>query len=267
MPVPFDIDMLAFLWINLKTIFSTKRRLRESTRRIPMQFAFEEVPVEKLTQAQKDYMKPIDDQLASLNYFPLATFRITNFNFGTTLHRRYSNPTDPVSCALSIIEVKVKVGEVESVRNTWNIEFATRFLDGRLLITRSKSMKSLFDQPPWRITQDCPNVTSVTALKRRHDARARELGPPRAAREGHCQNFRGAAGRARALFQFSTRAWNLQNCPGRGRLRYIRENPPPCPSQPLFAFRTAALCSETAILRTSRSGFPIVRHFEAWPHD
>lgn len=178
MAVPFDIDMLAFLWINLKTVLSTKRRLRESTRRIPMQFAFEEVPVEKLTQAQKDYMKPIDDQLASLNYFPLATFRITNFNFGTTLHRRYSNPTDSVSCALSIIEVKVKVGEVESVRNTWKIEFATRFPDGRLLITRSKSLKSLFDQPPWRITQDCPNVTSAAALKRRHDARARELGAP-----------------------------------------------------------------------------------------
>ena len=178
MSIPFDTDMLAFLWVNLKTILSTKQRLRDSTRRIPMKFAFEEVPVEELTQPQKHYMKPIDDQLAALNYFPLATFRVTNFNFGTTLHRRYSNPIDPVSCALTIIEVKVKVGEVESVRNTWSIEFASRFPNGQRLITRSKSMNALFDQPPWRITQDFPNATNAAELKRKHDARARELGVP-----------------------------------------------------------------------------------------
>ena len=178
MSIPFDIDMLAFLWINLKTVLSTKQRLRESTHRIPMKFAFEEVPIEKLTQAQKDYMKPVDDQLAALNYFPLATFRITNLNFGTTLHRRYSNPTDPVRCALTIVEIRAKVGQVESVKNSWSIEFASRFPDGRLLITRTKSLKSLFDQPPWRITEDCPNITNPAALKHKHDARASEMGIP-----------------------------------------------------------------------------------------
>lgn len=178
MAIPFDLDLPLFLWINLKTILGTKKRLSESTRRIPMKFAFEEVPDGKLTQAQKDYMKPVDDQLAALHYFPVATFRITNFNFGTTLHRRYSKPTDPVSCALSIVEVKVKVGERESVRNSWKLEFTTRFPDGRRLSTRCKSLKSLFDEPPWRITQDCPNITSAPALKRKHDARAEGLGVP-----------------------------------------------------------------------------------------
>ncbi|HYL84998.1 MAG TPA: hypothetical protein VE263_12245 [Candidatus Angelobacter sp.] len=170
--------MLAFLWVNLKLILGTKQRLRESTRRIPMRFAFEEVPAEKLTQAQKDYMKPVDDQLAALNYFPLATFRITNFNFGTTLHRRYGNPTDPVSCALTIVEVKAKVGETEAVKNSWKVKFASKFPDKRILTTSSKSLKSLFDQPPWRIAQNYPNATNLSELKRKHDARARELGAP-----------------------------------------------------------------------------------------
>lgn len=178
MAIPFDLDLPLFLWINLKTILGIKKRLRESTRRIPMKFAFEGVPDEKLTQAQKDYMKPVDDQLAALHYFPVATFRITNFNFGTTLHRRYSKPTGPVSCALSIVEVKAKVGQMESVRNTWTLEFASRFPDGTRLITHSKSLKSLFDQPPWRVTQDCPNITSAAALKRKHDARAEGMGVP-----------------------------------------------------------------------------------------
>jgi len=178
MAIPFDIDLPVFLWINLKTILGTKQRLRESNRRIPMKFAFEEIPVEKLTQAQKDYMKPMDDQMAALNYFPLATFRITNFNFATNLLRRYSNPADPASCALTVVEVKVKVGEVEGVKNAWSVEFVSRFPDGRRLITSSKSLQSLFDQPSWRITQNFPNVTNLSELKRKHDARARELGVP-----------------------------------------------------------------------------------------
>lgn len=178
MTAPFDLDLPVFLWISLKTILGTKRRLRESTRRIPLKFAFEEVPADQLTQAQRDYMRPISNQLAALNFFPFATFRITNFNFGKTLHCRYSNPTDPASCSLNIVEVKAKVGDVESVRNSWSVEFVTRFPDGRRLITRSKSLKSLFDEPPWRITRDYPNISSLAELKRKHDIRARDLGVP-----------------------------------------------------------------------------------------
>jgi hypothetical protein len=178
MSIPFDTDMLVFLWVNLKTILGTKQRLRESKRRIPMKFEFEEIPTDQLTQVQKDYMKPVDDQLAALNYFPLATFRVKNFNLSSNLLRRYSNPTSPVSCALTVVEVKAKVGDLESVRNTWNVEFASRFPDGRRLVTCNSSLKSLFDQPPWRITQHYPNVTNLAELKRRHDARVQELGVP-----------------------------------------------------------------------------------------
>jgi hypothetical protein len=176
MSIPLDMDMLVFLTVNLKLILGTKQRAARSTRRIPMKFQFVEIPAEQLTQAQRAYLKPIDDQLAALNYFPLATFRISNF--GANLLRRYSNPTDPVSCALTVVEVKVKVGETEGVRNSSHVEFASRFPDGRRLITRNMSRKSLFDQPPWRTTQDCPNVTNLSELKRKHDARAQGIGIP-----------------------------------------------------------------------------------------
>ena len=178
MSIPFDLDMLVFFWVNLKVILGTKQRLRQSTRRIPMKFDFGEIPAEKLTQAQKDYLKPIDDQLAALNYFPLATFRARNVNSGTNLLRRYTNPADPASCALTVVEVKVKVREVEGVKNSWNVEFVSRFPDGRRLITQNMSQKSLFDQPPWRTTQHCPNVINLAELKRKHDARAQGLGIP-----------------------------------------------------------------------------------------
>lgn len=178
MPVPLDLDWPLFLWINLKTFLNTKRRASENTRRIPMKFAFEQVPDEKLTQAQKDYMKPTDDQMAALNYFPFGTLRITNFNFGKTLYRRYSNPADPASGSLNIVEVRTKVGEVEGVRTSWSVEFITRFPDGRRLITQSKPLKSLFDQPPWRLTRNYPNIRSLAELKREHDTRTRGLGAP-----------------------------------------------------------------------------------------
>lgn len=176
MSIPFDLDMLMFFTVNLKLILGTRERARKSTRRIPLKYQFVEIPAEQLTQAQRDYLKPIDDQLAALNYFPLATFRVANY--GANLLRRYSNPTDPVSCALTVVEVKVKVGETEGVRNSSHVEFASRFPDGRRLITRNLSRKSLFDQPPWRITQDCPNVTNLSELKRKHDARAKGIGIP-----------------------------------------------------------------------------------------
>ena len=143
-PIPIDLDWPIFLWITLKTILNSKRRHRESTRHIPFRFALEEVPDKRLTQAQKDYLKPIDEHMAALNYFPFGTFRITNLNFGKSLHRRNSNPTDPASGSLNIIEVRAKIGGVESVRNSWSFEFITRFPDGRRLSTRSKSLNSLF---------------------------------------------------------------------------------------------------------------------------
>lgn len=176
MSVPFDIDMLSFLLSNLKVLFGSKVQLRKNSRPIPMKYDFEEIPPEGLSAAQNSFLQSIDKQLAEINYFPLCTFRARNY--GTNLLRRYRNPLDTASCALTVIEVRTTVGGTTTVKQSASLEFATRFSDGRLLITQNAELKSLMDQPPYRIRQSVPNAASFAELKRKHDARAGELGVP-----------------------------------------------------------------------------------------
>lgn len=91
--------------------------------------------------------------------------------------RRYLKPTDPASCALTIVEVKVKIGDTESVKTSSHVTFRTRFSDETVLTTRNMSLKSLLDRPPYSIIQECRRVASLAELKRRHDARAAQMGP------------------------------------------------------------------------------------------
>jgi hypothetical protein len=179
MPIPWDADILIFLWTTVKTVFTSKQRLRAAKRAIPVHEELEEVPEDTLTQAQKDYVRPYDSQLAALNYFPTLNHRVTNYkNLGRHLVRCYSNPADTASCKLTIVEVKVKVGDVESVKTSSNVNFRTRFSNGKSLTTRNMSLKSLMDRPPYSIMQECRHTTSLTELKRLHDKRVAQLGAP-----------------------------------------------------------------------------------------
>lgn len=175
MPIPFDLDLPFFLWTMSKVLFHSKSSLRKNTRPIPLHFEYEELSDPQLTPAQREYMKPFDDQLAKLNYRPQCTFRAKNF--GSNLLRRYVHPTDTATCALTIVEVKVEVSGVTNARNAFALEFASRLANGNLFLTFSKPQPSLFDQPPFRITQDFPNATNFAELKKLHDAKARTLGP------------------------------------------------------------------------------------------
>jgi hypothetical protein len=174
MPIPFDLDLPIYLWSTLKVLFGSKTRLRQNTKPIPVRFEFEELSESQLTAAQLEYLKPFDLQLARLNYRPLCTFRARNY--GANLLRRYMNSADAASCALTVVEVKASVNGVVCVRNSSYVEFATRLSNGDRFTTRNMAQKSLFDQPPYRITQDFLNVTDLAELKRRHDARAQSLG-------------------------------------------------------------------------------------------
>lgn len=159
----------------LKVVFNSKDRLRKNTRPIPFRFEYEEIWPEQLTPVQREYMKPFDTQLTQLGYRAQCTFRARNF--GSNFLRRYIHPTDAATCGLTIVEVKVNINGVENVRNACALEFATRLVNGNLFLTRSNPQPSLFDQPPFRITQDFPNVTDLAELKRRHDAKAKTLQP------------------------------------------------------------------------------------------
>ena len=170
-----DADLFAFFWTTAVVIFGSKAQVQSNTRRIPMKYDLQEVPESQLTQAQKDYLKPLDAQLEVLNYRPECTYRAANY--GQNLMRRYSNPADPASCEVTIVEVRAKVGNAETVRNANTVNFTSRLSDGRWLITRNMPLKSVMDRLPNHIMQEAPNTTALAALKRKHDARAAQLGP------------------------------------------------------------------------------------------
>lgn len=175
MPLLPDGDLAAFLWTTAIVIFKGKAQIQKNVRLVPRQYDLCEIADSQLTQAQKDYLKPIDAQLEALNYRPACTFRANHY--GKNLMRQYTNPADPASCELTVVEVKSKVGQVETVRNAHNISFTTRLSDGRRLITRNMPVKSVMDSPPHYILQECPGVTNLAALKKKHDVRAATRGP------------------------------------------------------------------------------------------
>jgi hypothetical protein len=179
MAIPFDLDLPVFLWATARVIFNRQARAQQLGRTIPVTPAYEEMPDPALTEAQRAYLRPFDEQLAALNYRPVCTYCATNFgNLGRNLMRRYSNPTDPAWCAVTVLELKVRVSQVEAVKTNSTVSFSTRFTDGKLLITRNMSQKTLGDQPPDRIFEECPQTTKISELKQRHDARASKMGTP-----------------------------------------------------------------------------------------
>lgn len=179
MAIPFDVDILTFVWTTAKIIFGRKKRAQKLRWAIPVQMEYEEIPDHELTQAQRDYIQPFDKQLAALNYHPDCTYRIGNFrNLGRNLLRHYHNPSDPASCTLMIVEMKTKVGEVEVVRTTSHVAFRTRFSNETHLITRNNARGTLGDRQPWSITQAFRALDALSELKRRHDASAAKMGPP-----------------------------------------------------------------------------------------
>jgi len=178
MSIPWDADILIFALTTAKIVLGGKQRLRESKRAIAVRDELQVIREDALTKAQKDYIRPFDEQLAKLNCFPDFTYCATNHrNYGQNLIRRYTNPTDSASCTLMIVELKVKVGDVESTTTSSNVAFRTRFASGKRLTTRNMSRKSLMDSPPDSIVQECRNTTNLAELKRQHEARAAELGP------------------------------------------------------------------------------------------
>ena len=177
MSIPWDADILIFALTTAKIVLGGKKRLRESKRAIAVHDELQAIREDALTKTQKDYIRPFDEQLAKLNYFTDFTYCVTNHrNYGQNLIRRYTNPTDSASCTLMIVELRVKVGDVESTTTSSNVAFRTRFANGKRLTTRNMSRKSLMDHPPHSIVQECRHTTNLAELKRRHDARAAELG-------------------------------------------------------------------------------------------
>jgi hypothetical protein len=176
MLIPVNLDLFAFFYTVGVILFGSLPRLRKNARAIPLQYQFEELPPEVLSEAQSKYLASYDKKLAAMNYSPVSTFRAVNFD--RALIRRYGNPMETSRCAVIILATTVKVKGKPSVTNSCTMEFITRFSDDKILITRNARLKSLMDNPDFRIVQDCPGVTEPSEMKRKHDARAAGLGCP-----------------------------------------------------------------------------------------
>ncbi|HXN22428.1 MAG TPA: hypothetical protein VOA41_06770 [Candidatus Dormibacteraeota bacterium] len=171
-----DTDLLVFLVTVGTMLTSSLPNLRRTAIPIPADCDFEELSPEALTEKQRQFLEPYDKKLAALNYHPVLTYHIKNY--GMNLVHRYINPGDPAAFMIIIVAVKTKVGSVESVNQSAFFNFMTEFADGKSLTTRNMKLKTLLDQPPELLVQDCPYVDDPAALKNRHDTRARSLGTP-----------------------------------------------------------------------------------------
>ena len=172
----FDIDLFAFLWTTVVVAFGSKSNLRKNSKPIPLRYTRKLLADSDLTPAQQNYIAPFDAQLLALGSQPLYTLTVTNY--GSNLVRGYTHPTDLASCTLTIVEVRTNVSGVQNFKNSQVVNFTTRLSDGRELVTRNMELRSLLDPPPYKIMQECTNVTSLAELKSRHDARAATLGTP-----------------------------------------------------------------------------------------
>src|SRR5208283_2790197 len=121
----------------------------------PLQLQFEEVPTAALTEAESKFLASHDAKLAAMNYRPVSTFRTVNY--GATLMRSYHNPAETSRCAVMIVATTVKRKGQPVVTNSCTMEFITRFADDRVLTTRNMRLKTLMDNPEFRILQECPN--------------------------------------------------------------------------------------------------------------
>jgi hypothetical protein len=179
MQIPFDADILIFAWTTAKIFFGSQVRAAGGQRAIPIEQEFEEVPDSALTPAQKNYVQPFDAQLAALHYRLDCSYRVRNTrSHGNNLVRRYCGATDAASCALTIVELKVRVGKTESVKTSSHLSFTTRFAGDQLLVTRNMALPSLLAQPPWRTVQEYRTAPNVGKLKAVHDQRAAQMGTP-----------------------------------------------------------------------------------------
>jgi hypothetical protein len=175
MRLPFDVDLLASLYTLGVIVFGSFPRLRRNSLAIPFQFNCEEVPPSAVTESQSKFLATYDAKLAAMNYWPVSTFRATNY--GNNLIRGYSNAAETSRCVVMLIATTVRLNGKSMVTNSCTVEFISKFADDRVLITRNAKIKVLSDNPDYRVVQECPTTSEPSELKRRHDGQAATMGP------------------------------------------------------------------------------------------
>jgi len=175
MRFPIDADLFFFL-AAIGNVLSSLPRLRSlPTSRIPVEYDIQEVQPSDLADGQAKSLSPYDEKLAAMNYLPVCTYRIANY--GHNLFRNYVNPVDTARCVVMIYELPSVQGSNPQT-NMCTVYFHTRFSDGTILTTQNSPVKSIMDQPPYQIVQECPGLTDPVQMKREHDRKAATMGQP-----------------------------------------------------------------------------------------
>jgi hypothetical protein len=165
-----------FLFTVGKILVAGPARLRRNLLFIPAEYDFEELASATLTEKQNEFVGRFDKKLAEMNYRPVCTCRIRNY--GSNLIRMHVSPSDRASCKVMVVETQVDVRGFPTSSNSSLVAFKTEFTDGKSLTTRTMRLKTVLDQPPEYIVQECPSLHNLQALKKRHDERATTLGVP-----------------------------------------------------------------------------------------
>jgi hypothetical protein len=174
MRFPVDADLFFFLASIASVVGSLPRLRKLPTSKIPVRYDIREVRPDALTDAQSRYFAPYDEKLAAMNYFPVCTYRLANY--GQNLFRTYTNPLDKARCELMVYELPaVKESKLPSA-DIFTMCFHTRFSDGTVLTTRNKAVKSILDQPPYWVVQECPGMSDPVQMKREHDRKSATMG-------------------------------------------------------------------------------------------
>ena len=176
MRFPLDVDLAVFLFVTGKILFTALPNLRQSVPHVPARYQIQNVPEASLTEAQARYFAPYDEKLAAMNYRPVCTYLISNF--GKILTRHYVNPAESSRCEVAIQELVLTVDGKQAFTSSCVLHFHTRFTDDRVLTTRNMKLKSVLDNPPYWVLQECPQIDDPAKLKRIHDARAQTMGSP-----------------------------------------------------------------------------------------
>jgi len=176
MQFPIDSDLAVFLYTVSKVLRSLPRLRRIPTSRVPKFYQIEKLDPSALTDRQAEYLAPYDEKLAAMNYWPVCTYRVTNY--GHNLMRNYVNPMESARCVILIHEVALRLKGRRSPTNSCTVSFHTRFSDATILTTRNMQLKTIMDRPPYQIVQERPEVSEPAELKREHDRKVATMGCP-----------------------------------------------------------------------------------------
>jgi hypothetical protein len=178
MRFPVDADLAVFVYTVGKVVFGSLPQLRRSVPNVPVNCEIEEVSASALSERQAAIFAPYDEKLAAMSYWPVCTYRVSNY--GHNLMRTYVNPAETSRCVVMIVELNLNVAGKRPVSTTCMMSFHTRFADDTILTTRNMKLKSVLDRPPYQTVQERPYIKEPAEMKRAHDARAAKMGCPAA---------------------------------------------------------------------------------------